>query len=239
MISSVILEDEEDAQFLLSTILKDYCPEIKVEGMAANKEDGLALIREKKPKLVFCDIQLEDCHVFEILDELGIIDFQVIFTTAYDQYALKAFEYNALHYILKPYSPQDVKESLRRIDHSLLSPLPSTSHETKSNIKKLPLKTTEGVHLIDVDSIIRVQAERSYSHIFYGGGKKLVVSRPLKDIQEKLEHHQFFRVHNSHLISIHQVDQVDKESKGTISMVDGSSVPLSRSRRKDFLEAIQ
>ena len=219
MISTVILEDEEDAQFLLSTILKDYCPEIEVVGIAANKKDCLSLIRAEKPQLAFCDIQLEDCHVFEILDALGVLDFQVVFTTAYDQYAIKSFDYQAIHYILKPYSPDDIKEAVSRVikTRSSLQVLSQSDKEEKNAIiKKLPLKTTEGLHLIDIDSIVRVQAERSYSNIYYGEGKKLVISRPLKDIEDKLSQKKFMRVHSSHLINLHQIDQVDKKEKGVI-----------------------
>lgn len=244
MVRTAIIEDEVDAQSLLSSIIKEYCPSLQLVGIAGNISDGIALIEESKPDLVFLDIELEGGTSFQLLDRLKHMSFRIIFTTAYDQYALKAFKYETIDYILKPYSPQDVIKSIERVrrtqhDIAIFNRLEylieqnDTSQNTKINIQ-----TCEGISLISISDIVRLEADRSYCFVYLSDGERLLVSKPLKDFESQLPEDQFFRVHSTHLINMEYINKYIKEDGGFIIMTDGSHVPLARRRKHEFLMKI-
>lgn len=244
MVRTAIIEDEVDAQSLLSSIINEYCPSLQLVGIAGSISEGIALLEESKPDLVFLDIELEGGTSFQLLDRLKHISFRIIFTTAYDQYALKAFKYEAIDYILKPYSPQDVLKSVERVrktqhDQAIFNRLDylikqnNTLQNTRINIQ-----TSEGISLISVSDIVRLEADRSYCFVYLSDGERLLVSKPLKDFESQLPDDQFFRVHSAHLINKEYVKKYIKEDGGMIIMTDGRQVPIARRRKHEFLQKL-
>lgn len=244
MVRVAIIENEVDAQALLSSIIREYCPSLEVVGMAKNITDGLSLIENANPDLVFLDIEIDGGTSFQLLDKLNHSSFNIVFTTAYDQHALKAFKYGAVDYLLKPYSPQDVLKSVDRVkrslyDQAIFNRLDYLIKNTGSpQNMKVSIPTSEGVNVIAVNDIVRLEADRSYCFICLSDGGKLIVSKPLKDMQEILPANMFFRVHTTHLINIEYIDRYKKEDGGYVIMNDESTVPIARRRKQEFLEML-
>jgi len=240
MLYTVIIEDEVDAQNLLSNILEQYCPTIQVVGIASDMQEGIRMINSLQPKLVFLDIQLGEQTGFQLLDQLVGPTFQLVITTAYPDFALKAFEYEALDYVLKPYTPNSIISAVNRAmkrtnTDSIYQKLESLIHE-KKGVAKINLPTSDGIILINHEDIIRVEADRAYSCIYLINGQKEVVSKPLKEIQEQLPAHLFYRAHTSHLINLQQLEKYSNEDGGYAVMSDQSQVPIARRRKNEFLE---
>lgn len=243
MLYSIIIEDELDAQNLLSNILKEYCPSVQVVGIASNMQEGIKLINSLQPKLVFLDIQLGERTGFQLLDQLVNPNFQLIITTAYPDFAVKAFQYEALDYVLKPYTPNNIISAVKRSEKKLNSDsvyqkLESLISEQR-NVAKINLHTAEGIILINIEDIIRVEADRAYSCIYLVNGQKELVSKPLKEIQEMLPSHLFYRLHTSHLINLHQLEKYSKEDGGYAVMSDQSKIPIARRRKNEFMDWIK
>ena len=246
MIPTVIVEDEKNAFDLLKTILTGYCPEIHIVGNASNLKEGLTLINEQKPELVFLDIQLGSETGFELLDKLETKEFKLVITSAYDHYALEGFKYHAIDYILKPYSPSVVKEAVDRVKQlttdqhlykklsALISPKPQQSEQ-----ERITISTNDGLHVIEMKDIVRLEAQQSYSEIILADSKNILVSKSLSELQNQLPCHKFYRVHNGHLVNMACVKQISNQDGGYLIMTDGSHVPLARRRKQDFLAALR
>ncbi len=241
MIHTVIIEDERDAVSLLSGIINEYCPSLLIVGVAGNIPDGLKLIEDVKPNLVFLDIEIEGGTSFQLLDRLKHVSFKIIFTTAYDQYALKAFKYGAIDYLLKPYSPKDVVRSIERVkktqyDQTIFNRLDYLIKQNKpSQNIKINIPTSEGMNIVSVSNIIRIEAYRSYCFAYLSDGDRILVSKPLKDLEAMLPDYMFFRVHSAHLINMDYVKKYIKEDGGSIVMNDGCHIPIARRRKSEFL----
>ena len=245
MIRTLIVEDEKHAIELLSLIVNEYCPELTLIGSASSLEEGKLLIETLEPDLIFLDIQLGDDISFEILDSLSFKDFKLIITTAYDQYALEGFKHEAVDYILKPYCPSRIVSAVNRVkrikrDEDVFQKLSSMIHPKRNrpSNSKITIATSEGIHLVDHNDIIRLQAQKAYCEILLKGQKKLLVSKSMGEIEKQLPTAKFFRVHSGHLVHVDYVKQISNQDGGFLIMTDGSQVPLARRRRGDFLSAI-
>lgn len=236
-----IIENRVDAPSLLSNIIQEYCPSLEIVGVAMNITDGLSLIENTKPDLVFLEVEINGATSFQLLDQLMHMSFQVIFTTQYVQHALKAFEYGAVDYLLRPYSPQDVLKSVERVrktfyNQAIFNKLDFLINNNKpKRSKKLIVSTTEGVSVLPLSEIIRVEADRSYCFIYLSDGERVLVSKPLKDIERSLPNDIFIRVHTTHLINMEYLKRYVKEDGGYAMMLNGSSVPIARRRKQQFL----
>ncbi len=246
MIRTLIIEDETNAQELLSSIIAEYCPELILLGTASNIDEGYALIESQKPDLVFLDIQLGEDRGFDILDRLMHRDFKLVITTAYDQYAMEGFKYEAVDYILKPYSPTSIVSAVQRVkrykgDEYVFSRLSNMikSDSAESYHKKLQVSTTEGIHILDYDDIIKVEANKAYCQIHRADGTKLLVSKSIGSLEKKLPPQFFFRVHSGHIVHLRYVKQICNQDGGYIVMTDDSQVPIARRRKQEFMLAIQ
>lgn len=241
-ISAIIIEDELDAQMLLTNIIKDYCPNIALKGVASDIESGVELIKSISPQLVFLDINLgEDCG-FSVLDQFLLRPFKVIITTAYEEYALTAFKYEVVDYILKPYSPIQVRTSIERVyklmdNNDVYHKIESLLDESRQ-VTKISLPTHDSINIFKINEIVRLEADRAYCCLFLDGGIKTIISKSLKEIQASLPNH-FFRTHTSHLINIDKLVKYSKEDGGFALMSDGSKIPIARRRKTEFLELIQ
>lgn len=240
----VIIENEKDSFDLLHNLIKEYCPDLNFLATAASIKMGVKTISAHNPDLVFFDIELDDGKSFEILNKLSDIEFKVIFTTAYDQYAIKAFEYEALDYLLKPYTPSKVIKAINKAKDSLRkdSLFADLQYLLKNNtIKKesITISTSDGLEVLKISEIIRCQAHQMYCEIYLINGDKKMISKTLSDVEKLLSFtNKFFRTHASHLVSLRHVKQISSKDGDIIYMVNQDAVPLARRRKKQFLESI-
>jgi len=246
MIKAIIIDDEMHCRKTLSILLKEYCPEVEVIEQCDNGEAGVEAIKKLKPDLVFLDIEMPRMNGFEMLEQLSEISFAVIFTTGYDQYAIKAFRFSALDYLLKPIDHEELRKAVLKVSRQVLYPLAQQIeillqkiHHQPSPINKIALPTVEGLQMIPVDSIISCASDRNYTSLLLKNKQKIIISKILKDIEEMLEEYSFLRVHHSYIVNLNEITRYIKGEGGYLVMSDGSSVDVSRSRKEILLQKLQ
>jgi two-component system LytT family response regulator len=240
---TVIIDDEQDAVDFISSIATEYCPDLEVVGKANNVREGVALINEIKPDLVFLDVEMPNGTGFELLTHFPEKTFDVIFITAFNHYAIQAIKFSAVDYLLKPININEFIEAVNKVvakrrsgvisaneNFDILLENLRTSHPTR-----LVIPTSDGREYLNPKDIIRIEADRSYSWFFITGRHKILVSRHLKEFQDLLNDRNFFRPHNSHLINLDFVKKFIRHDGGYIEMTDGSQIPISRNRKDLFL----
>lgn len=241
--SIAIIDDEEDARQILSTLIERYCLDYEVCGEAESVETGYDMILQKEPDVILLDISMSDGTGFDLLDKFENILFKVIFTTAHDQFALKAFKYHALDYLLKPIQPDALVKSLTKIkldNHFELEPKITEWLESfkSGNYNKITLKTMEGLVFITLDDIYHLEGDGSYTTFYLKNNEKHLVSRPLKEFEELLPESNFFRTHQSHIINLHAIKKILREDGGSIQLSDGTNIPLARRRKQELLDKV-
>ena len=241
MLDAIIIDDEQAAQLTLMSFLQMHCPTVNVVGTANGVEEGLKLLAHKKTDLLFLDIKMNDGTGFDLLKGLPQINFNLIFTTAYDEYALKAFKFSAIDYLLKPIDPLELKDAVSKIkiESSNTSKSLDSMIEMYSNkvFDKLAIPSVDEFSFVHLSQIIRCEASSNYTIIFLENGKKIVAPKTLKEFEALLSSEGFFRVHQSHLISLNHIKQFQK-NKNKIIMNDASEVEVSRRKKSIFLELI-
>jgi len=246
MIKVIIVDDEPYCCEALATLLQRYCPDVKVIDICYNGETAIKAIEEDKPQLLFLDIEMPQMNGFQMLEKLKEINFELIFTTSYDQYAIKAIRVSALDYLLKPIDREELQKAVRLALDRLQSPLPQQMeillqklNHTSIALHRIALPTMEGLQMIPAEMIVRVQSDSNYSILMLKSKQKIIVSRTLKELEEILEDYSFIRVHNSHLVNLNEVDKYVKGEGGYLLMSDGSTVDVSRSRKYTLLTKLQ
>jgi two-component system LytT family response regulator len=241
-IKALIVEDEERSRQVLQNLLQTYCPQVQVLDMADSVDSAVAKIKEHAPELVFLDVQINGGTGFDVLDKLRGEKISVIFTTAYDQYALKAFKFSAIDYLLKPIDIEELKAAVSKAENSkgqedeqykiqnLLSNLKNPNEDPV-----LLVSTQEAVEFIRIRDIIRCEAEGAYTQLFLRDHKPVMVSKIIKDFEFLLQDYGFFRVHQSHLINLKEIRKYVK-SENTLLMRDGAQIQLARSRKEEFFQ---
>ncbi len=245
-LSILIIDDERVARDNLRLIIEKFCPGFTVAGEAANVPEGLKSIKKLNPDIVLLDIEMPGGNGFELLDYAGIRDFQLIFITAYNQYAIRAFKYYALDYLLKPVDIQELVNALKRAaelkkKQSTGNPcLKSLFDEAlKGKPEKIAVHTQSETEFISISAIIRLEAAGSYTDIFLKGRRKITASRPMGDYAEILLDEPFCRVHNSHMVQMKFVQKYIKKDGYSLLMEDGSVVPVAVRRREVFEEMLK
>ena len=239
---AVVVENEKDASELLKTLIAEHYPDVIITGEAATISEALSIIEEEEPDIVFLDIDLDDGTAFDLLDRIDQPDFAVIFTTAYDEYALKAFKYNAIDYLLKPFSVSDLGKSIEKASASIntgiiYKRLQTLVNQIQGRSKgNIPIYTVDGINIYHVDDIMRFEGDRAYCKLILNGEKDVLVSKPLKEIESILPMNIFFRSHKSHLININYVSKYSRDEGGFITMKNGDQIPLSRRKKDEFVE---
>jgi two-component system LytT family response regulator len=244
MIDTIIVDDEPYCCEMLSLLLEKHCPEVNVVGTCATGMQAIDEIQKRKPKLVFLDIEMPDMSGFDVLQKLPEINFQIIFATSYDQYAIKAIKFSALDYLLKPIDEEELKEAVKRTIQNLL---PSLSQQLEILLQKIrptlvnskiALPTTEGLQMVPMDTIISCSSDSNYTIFSLKGKQKIVVSRTLKEIEELLDEYSFIRVHHSYLVNLDEVKKYIRGEGGYLLMSDGSSIDVSRSKKEFLLKKL-
>lgn len=241
-IKTIIIDDELDAREILRFQLKSF-PNLNIIQEAHGVTSGVQAIRDTQPDLVFLDIEMQDGTGFDLLNQFEKPNFKVVFVTAHDDFALKAFKFNAVDYVLKPIDKSEIARVVNKVESATnsnfanqISGLLETVKEKK--FEKLILNTADGIHVIRVNDIIHLTADGSYVQINMINNEKLMVSKNLKELEEMLDETHFFRTHQSHIINLHFVKKLVKESGGFIEMKDGEQVPLARRKKDLFLEKL-
>jgi two-component system, LytTR family, response regulator len=243
MFETIVIDDEQDTIDFLCGAIEKYCPDARVVGHALNIDDGISEILIKKPSIVFLDINLPGGNGFELLNRIPDRQFEVIFVTAYNEHAIRAFRYSAIDYILKPVDISELIDAINKATRSFVKTeikmINVLMENLTSGYKKLSIPTLKGYEYVAIDDIIRIEADRSYCCFHLTRKRKYTVSKCLNDYHLLLENSSFFRVHNSHLINLKQIKSYIKHDGGYVEMIDGSIVPISRTKKDFFLEAIK
>lgn len=247
MIHCVLIDDESHSLEMTEWLLKTYCPTVIIDAMCNSGEAGIAAIQQYRPAVIFLDIEMPHMNGFDMLEQFDVLFFDVVFTTAYDQFAIKAFKYSALNYLLKPIDPEELKETISRIEQKSLVPTKEQMDLLMQHVKlpskntptRIALTTGDGMLFVSTSDIIYCQAESNYTAVVLTTGKKILVSKVLKDIDEALSGQDFYRIHNSFLINMSHINKYVRGDGGYVVMKDGASVSISRSRRQEFMEMFE
>lgn len=241
----LIIDDESRTRSLLYNIMSRMNMDLNIHQDGESVVSGVKAIEAINPDIVLLDIQLPDGTGFDILDQLGDRDFQVIFVTAHEEFAIRAIKSSALDYILKPVDHLELKKALEKAIQLLESDTDQNDkydalvNNIQNDQKKIVLRTSESLFIIDVDSIMRCKSENNYTTFYLDDGRKIVTSKTMKDHEEALSYPYFMRCHRSHIINLNFVDRFDKNDGGQIVMKDDAEVPLSRKFRDRFFELLE
>jgi two-component system, LytTR family, response regulator len=243
-ISAVIIDDEPGNIVTLLEMVKQYCPSVFIKGTAPDPLKGYELINETNPDLVFLDIEMPYGNAFDLLDKLAPVNFEVVFITAFNDYAIKAFKYAALDYLLKPVNINELKNAVDKVTKRLVEKTINTRVASLlTNLKpentgaqKIALPTIDGCSFEDIGNIMYLQAENSYTYIYCKGKTKLLVSKNLRDFEEILPPDLFCRIHHASIVNINFVKKYFKGRGGYVQMEDGTSIEISVRKKNDFFD---
>lgn len=241
VLDAVVIDDEQTSRMTLCVYLETYCPSIRVVGQADSVVSGAKLINDKKPDVVFADIRMGDGTGFDMIEICSYKKFQVVFITAYTEYAVKAFQYSAVDYLLKPIDENLLQQSVEKLhkvpDENGLSNKLDTLIANQSQLQKLAIPSINTVEIVKVEDIVRFEANNNYTTI-YLEHQKIVSSKTLKEYDVALQDTSFYRVHKSHLINLNKIKRFIQEDGGYAIMTDGSKVEVARRRKDDFLNVL-
>ncbi|MFO7655704.1 MAG: LytTR family DNA-binding domain-containing protein [Bacteroidales bacterium] len=247
MYRAVIIDDSDNSRVTLVHDLGKFCPQIKIIGEANSVASGINIIEDRKPDIVFLDIQMSDGTGFDILERIGKINFHVIFTTAFDSYGIKAIKFSALDYLLKPIDTEELVEAVKKLDsfkaredfdgsiHLLLENIKNI----QSSSKRIALNSADKIHMILINDIIRCESQGSYTIFFLSNKEQIVATRNLKEYEQLLEEYSFTRVHHSHLINLNYLKEFIKKDGGYAVMKDNTQVPVSFRKRNHLLDMLE
>lgn len=243
MYKAIIVEDELYSRELLNQMIAIHCTDVQVMALAASVEEGVAAIKKHQPDIIFLDVEMQTGTGFDLLQQFPEPSFDVIFTTAYDHYAIKAIKFSALDYLLKPIDADELQQAVKKIAEkknadisaSALKALMQNLRKPAGSSQTITLATSEGLEFIPLSEIIHIEANGPYSNFFLTGNRKIMVSRNLKEYENLLSEHQFLRIHNSHIINIKEVKRMIKTDGGYAVMSDGAQLIISPKKKEDFL----
>jgi two-component system LytT family response regulator len=246
MLRALLVDDEMHVRKSVAGLIHHFCPKVVLVGEADSVESGLQAIRLYKPNLLLLDIQMGDGTGFDLLKKIDNIDFRVIFITAYEQYAVQAFKFSAIDYILKPVDPEDLMHAISRVENlekeetSLrLSALEENLAMGGNGNKKLVIRTADNIHLVNQLDILYCEADGNYTTIQLKHGQRIVTSRLLKDFEEMLTGSGFYRVHKSFLINFSAIDRFEKADGGYIVLQGGHKVPVASRKKEELISLFE
>lgn len=244
-LKAIIVDDEPYCCEILAAMLDADCPCVKVVGICSNGHDALTAIHKFSPDIVFLDVEMPKMNGFEMLEQLQEIKFHLIFTTSYDQYALKAIRFSAIDYLLKPIDREELKRAVEKVKDRFQIPVPQQLElllqkfkQPSNPVNKIALPTMEGLQMIPIETIVSCESDDNYTNIKLKNGKKLLVTRSLKEIEESLEQHSFIRVHRSYLVNLNEIEKYIKGEGGYLVMSDGASIDVARNKKEGLLRKL-
>jgi two-component system LytT family response regulator len=247
VIQAVIVEDELSSRNNLKNLLAQYAKDIEIVGEAESIDDAVITFKglAKQPDVAFLDINLSDGLVFSLLNKLRPFQFEIIFVTAFEEYAVKACEYSSIGYILKPIDPDALKEAIDRSPKNGKNQIEKrleifNSHYNNPNVfSKMSIAAVDGIYFVNITDIIRFEAEDNYTHIFLQTGEKITASKTIKAYEELLASYNFYRVHKRHVINLNCMKKYLKGDGNIVIMEDDTHIEVSRRRRASFLEKLR
>jgi len=247
MIKTIIIDDEQKARESISDIIRLFAENVNVVAQAEDVKTGVEAIIQHQPDLVFLDIEMPDGTGFDLLKKIGKLNFKVVFITAYQEYAVKAFKFSALDYLLKPVDPDELVAAIEKAEQSLqlqnielkMNAFFNNMDNPSKKDKKIVLKTLESIFVVNVKDIVRCESDENYTKIFLISGKTIIVSTTLKEYDELLTDFEFFRTHKSHLINTNYINQYQKSDGGYLVMKDNSTVPIAQRKKNELMTMLQ
>lgn len=248
MITALLIDDDSNLRNGMKSLLARYAPEIKIVGEADSVETGVALLLQNQPQVVFLDIHLGDGSGFDLLEAVnqrGKLNSQIVFITAHEQYAIKAFRFSALDFLLKPVDPEELQKVIEKLQQ-VIDKNDSVAHidlllenirKKVDNFKRIALSNSDGIHLFEVSDIIRCESEDNYTKFYIKNSKPILISKTLKEYEELLAAHGFERIHQSHLINLAYLKSYIKKDGGYVIMADNANLPISQ-RKKERLQEL-
>ncbi|HEY6502763.1 MAG TPA: LytTR family DNA-binding domain-containing protein [Chitinophagaceae bacterium] len=248
MIKAVIIDDEQHSIDTLKWKLENYCPDVEVLAAFESPAEGVTYLKKNPPDLLFLDIEMPMLNGFDVLEELGRdLSFDIIFTTAYDNFGIQAVKFSALDYLLKPVQNKELKDAIdkhvKKAQHKIPAEqidvlLGNVHAEKKGKVGKIALASKESIEFVDAQEIILCEANSNYTNVYMAEGRKRVISKTLKDFEDMLSMHQFFRPHNSFLINLKRVKEFIRGDGGYLVMENKMKIPVSKSRREELLDLL-
>ena len=253
MTTAILIDDDANLRAGMRQMLSRYAPDISIIGEADSVETGVEAVHRLQPQVLFLDIQLTDGTGFDVLEKLaelrGKITSQVVFITAHEQYAIKAFRFSALDFLLKPVDPDELQKVIEKIktvldksdNYAHIDLLLENIRKKVDHFKRIALSTSEGIHLFEISDIIRCESEDNYTKFYIKNNKPILISKTLKEYEDLLTEHGFERIHQSHLINLAYLKSYIKKDGGYVVMADNSNLPISqrkKERLQEFLKSI-
>ncbi|GAA4038356.1 MAG: DNA-binding response regulator [Flavobacterium sp.] len=248
MITALLIDDDSNLRNGMKSLLARYAPEIRIIGEADSVESGVKIVLQNQPQVVFLDIHLGDGSGFDLLEEVnqrGKLNSQIVFITAHEQYAIKAFRFSALDFLLKPVDPEELQKVIEKLQQ-VIDKNDSVAHidlllenirKKVDNFKRIALSNSDGIHLFEVSDIIRCESEDNYTKFYIKNSKPILISKTLKEYEELLTEHGFERIHQSHLINLAYLKSYIKKDGGYVIMADNANLPISQ-RKKERLQEL-
>jgi two-component system LytT family response regulator len=246
MIRAILIDDEEHSNKTLRYELERHCPEVIILDEALSGAEGIEKIQAHKPNLVFLDIEMPGMSGFDLVKKLAPVDFDIIFVTAYDQYAIRAFRIAALDYLLKPITSEDLKQAINRVAGRAASEerqqqLEILMHNLRDGLKapRIALPAGRGMDFVNVEDILYCSAESNYTHVCMQSGKKYTLAKTLKEIEQLLDQKHFFRIHQTYLVNMQHVQRYVRDDGGYVIMQDKSKIPIAKRRKEEFMSLLK
>jgi len=243
MINAIIIDDEPHMRHTIRKMLNSLCPDVKILSEAGSVAEGVAAIKNLHPDLIFLDIKMDDGTGFDLLKQMKPIDFKVIFITAWENFAIKAFKFSALDYLLKPIDPDDLVQSVQKARQTIqsdfntqLENLNEHLHDQDKTNKKIIIRTAENIHLVKVKDIVFCESDGNYTTVNLVDEARIIVSSTLREYEDLLLEYGFFRVHKSYLINLRFISRFEKAEGGMIVLETGVKIPVASRKREQLLE---
>lgn len=244
MLKAIVVDDEPYCCESLITLLEDN-NEVQIIAVCHSGVDALAAIKKYSPDLVFLDVEMPWMNGFEMLEQLPQVNFEIVFTTSYDQYALKAIRFSAIDYLLKPVDSDELQRAIQKVVQRSQKPiaqqleiLMQKFHHPSTPINKIALPTMEGLQMVPVESIISCESDSNYTILQLKGNKRVIVSRTLKEIEELLAEHSFIRVHRCYLANLNEIEKYVRGEGGYLVMSDGTSIDVARNKKEVLMKKL-
>lgn len=242
MINAIIIDDEKDGAEVLQFLIKQNCPQVNIISIEHSVESAITSIQHKKPDLIFLDIEMPTGTGFDVIQHTREIGYETIFITAYEHYAIKAFKTNAIDYLLKPIDVDELVNAINNAETRIKSSNKNSDAAIESLIlsaiqksKKMSIPSQEGILWVDLDDIVRFEAESNYTHVYMKNRKKAMVAKTLKSFEDQLATTMFCRIHSAHLINLNEIEKYIKGDGGIVVLKDGANIPVSRANKAELL----